>query len=112
MSMDEFPRTAVRLPVGFRDPESGKVFHEAEVRPVIGADEYYIGRSSEYQSAPTDLVYKTLLLARTVRRLGPRTMISISDIQRLHAKDLRALEHAVYRITYGDDAVALDDNSD
>jgi hypothetical protein len=98
-------RERVTLPVGYEDPASGETHQEAEVRPVTGGDELYIGMSTEYNKNPNDLVYKTLLLSRTVTRLGPRTMITIDDISRLHAKDIRALEYAVYRITYGEEVL-------
>lgn len=97
-------REIVLLPVGYED-SSGEVHREAEVRAVTGGDEMWIGMSPEYNKHPNDLVYKTLLLARTVTRLGPKTLITVSDIQKLHARDVRALEYAVYRITYGEDAI-------
>ncbi len=96
-------RERVTLPVGYEDPASGEVYDEAEVRPVTGGDELFIGMSPEYTKYPNDLIYKTLLLSRTVTKLGPRTLITIDDIGRLHAQDIRALEFAVYRITYGED---------
>ena len=98
-------REVVTLPVGFEDPESGAVTNEAEVRAVTGGDELYIGMSAEYNRHPNDLTYKTVLLSRVVTRIGERTSIGIGDIRRLHAKDLRALEYAVYAMTYGTDAV-------
>ena len=96
-------RETVVLPVGYEDPASGELYKEAEVRPVNGGDELYIGMSPEYTQHPNDLIYKTLLLARTVVKLGPRTLVTMDDITRLHAQDIRALEYAVYRITYGED---------
>ncbi len=96
-------REPVTLPVGFEDAASGEVHREAEVRPVTGGDEIYIGSSPDYNRYPNDLIYKTLLLSRTVTRIGPKTNITVDDIRRLHAQDLRALEYAVYRITYGED---------
>jgi hypothetical protein len=96
-------RETVVLPVGYEDPASGELYKEAEVRPVNGGDELYIGMSPEYTQHPNDLIYKTLLLSRTVCKLGPRTLITVDDITRLHAQDIRALEYAVYRITYGED---------
>lgn len=98
-------RETVILPVGYEDPVSGEVTQEAEVRAVTGGDELYIGMSAEYNKYPNDLTYKTVLLSRVVTRLGSRTSISIDDIRRLHAKDLRALEYAVYAMTYGTDAI-------
>jgi hypothetical protein len=98
-------REKVILPVGYEDPATGEIHQEAEVRPVTGGDELYIGMSPEYNKNPNDLIYKTLLLSRTVTKLGPRTMVTIHDISRLHAQDIRALEYAVYRITYGEDVV-------
>ncbi|MEL6350103.1 MAG: hypothetical protein AAFV53_43790 [Myxococcota bacterium] len=95
-------REVVKLPVGFELP-NGELATEAEVRAVTGADELFIGMSSQYNQNPNDLVYKTLLLSRTVVRLGEKTMVSMADIGRLHALDLRALEYAVYRLTYGED---------
>ena len=97
-------REAVVLPVGYEDT-SGIVFTDAEVRGVTGGDEMWIGMSPEYNKHPNDLVYKTLLLSRTVTRIGPKTLITVSDIQRLSARDVRALEYAVYRLTYGEDAI-------
>ena len=105
MSQATSHREKVTLPVGYEDPESGELFQEAEVRPVNGGDELYIGMSPEYNAHPNDLIYKTLLLSRTVTRLGPRTLVTIDDITKLHALDVRALEYAVYRITYGEDVV-------
>lgn len=97
-------REQVELPVGFEDA-SGRLFREAEVRAVTGGDELYIGMSPEYNKHPNDLVYKTLLLSRTVTRLGEKSVITLADIRKLHARDVRALEQAVYRLTYGEDAV-------
>ena len=102
-SMSTSHRERVELPVGYEDPASGEVYKEAEVRPVTGGDELFIGMSPEYTKYPNDLIYKTLLLSRTVVKLGPRTLITIDDISRLHAQDIRALEYAVYRITYGEE---------
>ena len=99
---------AVRLPVGYRDPASGEVYQEAAVRAANGGDEYYIGLSADYDRHPNDLIYKTLLLSRTVTRLGPRTLVSIEDIKNLHARDVRALEVAVYRLTYGEENIPED----
>ena len=95
-------REVVQLPVGFEMP-NGELAAEAEVRAVTGADELFIGMSTQYNRNPNDLVYKTLLLSRTVTRLGEKNNISMADIGRLHALDLRALEYAVYRLTYGED---------
>ncbi len=97
-------REQVELPVGVKGPD-GELTREAEVRAVTGGDEMWIGMSPEYNKSPNDLVYKTLLLSRTVTRLGTKTLITVSDIQKLHARDVRALEYAVYRITYGEDAI-------
>ena len=105
MSQATSHREKVTLPVGYEDPESGELYQEAEVRPVNGGDELYIGMSPQYNTHPNDLIYKTLLLSRTVTRLGPRTLVTIDDITKLHAMDVRALEYAVYRITYGEDVV-------
>lgn len=104
-------RETVKLPVGFEDQISGDVLHEVEVRPVTGADELWIGMSPEYNRSPNDLVYKTLLLSRCITRLGERAMVSISDVQRLHVRDLRAVEYAVYRLSYGDDAIPDEEDS-
>lgn len=92
----------MELPVGFEDPETGELHKEAEVRAVTGGDELAVGMSREYNQYPNDLIYKTLLLARTVVRLGTRTRVSVEDIKRLHAQDLRQLEYIVYRLTYGE----------
>lgn len=97
-------RESVELPVGVGG-QNGEVHRDAEVRAVTGGDEMWIGMSAEYNKHPNDLVYKTLLLSRTVTRIGPKTLITVSDIQKLHARDVRALEYAVYRITYGEDAI-------
>ena len=66
----------------------------------------------QYNKHPNDLIYKTLLLARTVTKLGPRALVTIDDITRLHAQDVRAFEYSVYRITYGEDAIPEPDDSD
>jgi hypothetical protein len=95
----------VNLPIGFEDPATGELFNDAEVRAVNGGDEFAVGLSPEYNRSPNDLVYKTLILARTVVRLGRRTHVTLSDIKKLHVQDLRALEYAVYRLTYGEEAV-------
>ena len=110
MSEPKLPnyRETIPLVVGFQDAK-GDLVNEAEVRAVTGADEFYIGMSAEYNRNPNDLVYKTLLLARCVTRLGERTAISINDIKKLHARDVRALEYAVYRLTYGADALPEED---
>ena len=77
MSEPKLPnyRETINLPVGFEDSK-GEVVREAEVRAVTGADEFHIGMAAEYNRNPNDLVYKTLLLARCVTRLGDRTTIS------------------------------------
>lgn len=110
MSERRFPdhREFVELPVGFKTAD-GEVVREAEVRAVTGGDEFYIGMSAEYRRSPNDLVYKTLLLARCVTRLGDRRAISLSDVNSLHAADVRALEYAIYRLTYGKDALPDED---
>ena len=97
-------RETVELPVGFEE-RGGEIHREAEVRAVTGGDEMWIGMSPEYNRNPNDLVYKSLLLSRCVTRLGPKTLITVSDIQRLHARDVRALEYAIYRLTYGDESI-------
>ena len=78
---------------------------DAEVRAVTGGDELFIGMSPEYNKHSNDFVYKTLLLSRCVTRIGEKTMITLTDIRKLHARDVRVLEQAVYRLTYGEDAV-------
>jgi hypothetical protein len=101
-------REIVALPVGFENGK-GELVNEAEVRAVTGADEYSIGMSAEYTRNPNDLVYKTLLLSRCVTRLGDQRAISLNDIFKLHARDVRALEYAIYRITYGERALPKED---
>jgi hypothetical protein len=95
-------REIIQLPVGF-DLQNGDLAREAEVRAVTGSDELYIGQSSQYNRHPNDLVYRTLLLSRTVTRIGSHKNITIADIGKMHALDVRALEYAVYRLTYGED---------
>jgi hypothetical protein len=70
---------------------------------VTGADELFIGQSSQYNRHPNDLVYRTLLLSRTVTRIGSHKNVTIADIGKMHALDVRALEYAVYRLTYGEE---------
>ena len=103
-------RQVVMLPVGFEDPVSGELTRQAEVRAVSGGDELAIGMSSQYNRYANDLVYKTLLLSRCVTRLGRLPMVTLTDIQRLHARDVRALEYAVYRLTYGEDSLPEEDD--
>lgn len=98
-------RQVVDLPVGFEDPTSGKLSQQAEVRAVTGGDEMAIGMSSQYNRYANDLIYKTLLLSRCVTRLGERTAITLSDVQNLHAQDMRVLEYEIYKLTYGEAAV-------
>ena len=62
-----------------------------------------IGTSAQYNRYPNDLVYKTLLLAECVTRIGGKTHVSMADIGKLHALDVRALEYAIYRLTYGEE---------
>lgn len=95
-------RETVMLPVGFEDKQ-GTLHREAEVRAVTGGDELWIGMSRQYAQHPNDLVYKMLLLSRTVTRLGPLTAVTPKEIAELHALDIRALEYAVYRLTYGEE---------
>lgn len=102
MSDPLLARLTVDLPVGFQD-RSGKVQQTAEVRAATGADEMSIGMSREYNQYPNEMVYKMLLLARCVTRLGESGTVSLADIQALHARDLRAIEYAVYALTYGED---------
>lgn len=111
MAQLKFPdhRELVDLPVGFRIPGSEDVVRQAEVRAVTGGDEFYIGMSPEYRRSPNDLVYKTLLLTRCITRLGAQTAISLNDVNRLHAADVRAVEYAIYRLTYGKDALPDED---
>ena len=52
-------RELIQLPVGFELP-NGELAREAEVRAVTGADELFIGQSSQYNRHPNDLVYRTL----------------------------------------------------
>ncbi len=101
-------RETINLPVGWEDKE-GTLHPEAEVRAVTGGDELFIGMSPEYARHPNDLVYKTLLLTRTVTRLGPKKKVSKKDITELHALDVRALEYAVYRLTYGEENLPEED---
>jgi hypothetical protein len=110
MSESKLPghREVVVLPVGFEETDG--VAREAEVRAVTGGDEYFIGMSPEYNRNPNDLVYKTLLLSRCVTKLGSRNIVTVSDIMKLHARDVRALEYAIYRITYGKEAVPEEDS--
>lgn len=103
------PPGKVHLPVGYEDPATGEIHHDAEVREVIGADEIAISKSADYKAAQNQLVYKIHLLSHTVTRLGPRKLVTLSDIEALHARDVRALETAVYRLTYGDDSVSEKD---
>ena len=100
-------REIVDLPVGFMKGDDHVA--EAEVRAVTGADEYYIGMSGEYTRNPNDLVYKSLLLSRCVTRIGDLKAISLNDIMKLHARDIRALEYAIYRLTYGEKALPKED---
>jgi hypothetical protein len=98
-------REQVTLPVGVEDSKANLIHREAEVRAVTAGDELYIGTFPDYNKFPNDLVYKTLLLSRTVTRLGPKTNVTVEDIKRLHVLDIRALELSVYRITYGEGVV-------
>jgi len=102
-------REFVELPVGFQLPGTDEVVRDAEVRAVTGGDEFHIGMSPEYRRSPNDLVYKTLLLARCTTRIGDRKTISVADINKLHAADVRALEYAIYRLTYGKEALPDED---
>ena len=95
-------REVILLEVGFEMPD-GNLAKEAEVRAVTGADELKIGTSAQYNRYPNDLVYKTLLLAECVTRIGSKNHITMSDIGKLHALDVRALEYAIYRLTYGEE---------
>lgn len=97
-------RERIELPVGYEDPVSGKRWTDAEVRAINGADELYVGMSAEYQRFPNDLIYKGLMLSRTIVRIGERGVITLDDVRRLHAQDLRVLEEAVFRLTYGTDS--------
>jgi hypothetical protein len=92
----------LELPVGYEDPASGQIWTDAEVRAINGSDELAVGMSADYNRYPNDLVYKNLMLARAVVRIGGRTIVTQDDIRRLHARDLRALEEAIFRLTYGD----------
>jgi hypothetical protein len=95
-------REMIQLPVGFELP-NGQLAKDAEVRAVTGADELFIGMSAQYNRNPNDLVYKTLLLSRCITKIGPKNNISMSDVGSMHALDVRALEYAVYRLTYGEE---------
>lgn len=99
-------REIIRLPVGYEDPASGQTETEVEIRAITGADEIAVGTSPEYNRNPNDLIFKALLLSRTIVRIGNRTVINMGDIQRLHAQDLRVIEEAVFRLTYGSDVVS------
>lgn len=98
-------RQKVTLPVGFEDPVSGELTRDAEVRAVSGGDEMAIGMSSQYNRYANDLIYKTLLLSRCITKLGDRANITMSDVQKLHAQDMRVLEYEIYKLTYGESAV-------
>jgi hypothetical protein len=104
-------RLVVPLPVGHIDPKTGAQATEAEVRPVVGGDEYAIGTALDYQRHPNDLVYKTLLMTRCVVRLGDKRTVTLDDIRNLHAQDMRAIEEAIYLITYGD-GEGIDDEAE
>jgi len=95
-------RELIQLPVGFELP-NGELAREAEVRAVTGADELFIGQSSQYNRHPNDIVYRTLLFSRTVKRIGPHKNVIVNDVGKMHALDVRALEYAVYRLTYGEE---------
>lgn len=95
-------REVILMEVGF-EMADGSLAREAEVRAVTGADELKIGTSAQYNRYPNDLVYKTLLLAECVTRIGGKSHITMSDIGKLHALDVRALEYAIYRLTYGEE---------
>jgi len=99
-------RELVTLPVGFQEPSTGELHREAEVRAITGADEIYVGMSPEYNRYQNDLIFKALLLSRAVVRIGQRTLVTFGDIQQLHAQDLRVLEQAVFRLTYGTEVVS------
>lgn len=101
-------RAFVELPVGVVDKD-GVVHRDAEVRAVTGGDEFYIGLSAEYTRNPNDLVYKTLLLSRCVRRIGENTVVTLENIKRLHVQDVRALEYAIYKLSYGAAAIPKGD---
>ncbi|HCH65132.1 MAG: hypothetical protein CL927_10340 [Deltaproteobacteria bacterium] len=103
-------RAFVELPVGVLNKE-GELQREAEVRAVTGGDEFYIGMSAEYTRNPNDLVYKTLLLSRCVRRIGTNTVVTMADIKKLHVQDVRALEYAIYKLSYGAAAIPKGDPS-
>ena len=98
----------IELPVGMK--VDGTLYKDAEVRAVTGADEMYIGMSREYNEHPNDMVYKMLLLGRCVTRIGPNTIVTPSDVQQLHARDIRALEYGIYALTYGTDALPEEDD--
>lgn len=95
-------RETIVLPVGWEDSD-GNLHTEAEVRAVTGGDELWIGMSPQYARHPNDLVYKVLLLSRTICRIGPKKSLNANDVGKLHALDIRALEYAVYRLTYGEE---------
>ena len=95
-------RETVWLPVGYEDPASSQIWQEAEVRAITGGDELSVGTSQDYNRHPNDLIYKNLMLARCVCRIGERALVTLDDIRRLQAADLRALEEAVFRLTYGE----------
>lgn len=103
-------REVITLPVGWEDKE-GTLHQEAEVRAVTGGDELWIGMSPQYARYPNDLVYKMLLLSRTVTKLGTKTNVTPTDIGNLHAQDVRALEYAVYRLTYGEENLPREDDA-
>lgn len=50
------------------------------------------------------MVYELVLLSRCVTRLGDDDLVTFSDVSRLHARDIRALETAVYELSRGPDA--------
>ena len=85
-------REIIQLPVGF-ELSTGDLAKEAEVRAVTGADELFIGQSSQYNRHPNDLVYRTLLLSRTVTRIGTHKNITIADIGKMHALDAVSYTH-------------------
>ena len=58
--------------------------------------------SAQYNRNPNDLVYKTLLLSLYYKDRSQNN-ISMSDVGSMHALDVRALEYAVYRLTYGEE---------
>jgi hypothetical protein len=99
MIQTEYPFT---LPVGYLDPEEGKLHRDGVMRLATAADEILPLKDPRVQANQAYLV--VILLARVVTRLGSIEQINPKVIEALYAGDLAYLQDLYNRINHGEES--------